>query len=186
MSTRDLIIEVADNLIRDKGFNAFSFYDISKSIGIKTASIHYHFPTKADLAIATIKEQIKRFEALKEKTKRQSPQLKLEAFLSVYSNLKAENKVCMVGSLATDINSVDGEIKKELAILADYVLAWVIEILEEGKQKQVFSFSVPVRTKALLIITNMLGIVQVARLSSQDDFLAVKNEIINDLTSKKL
>ena len=73
MTTRDTIIQVADHLIRYKGFNAFSFKDISIAIGIKTASIHYHFPTKTDLGIATIKRHIERLEALKAELENKSP-----------------------------------------------------------------------------------------------------------------
>jgi AcrR family transcriptional regulator len=35
MNTREQIIQLADNLTREKGYNAFSFYDISKKVGIK-------------------------------------------------------------------------------------------------------------------------------------------------------
>src|SRR5687768_12422330 len=114
METRASIITVADRFIRDKGFNAFSYTDISKSIGIKTASIHYHFPTKTDLGVAILKEHINRLEALKIQLKNKSPMVKLEAFLSIYSKIKSENKVCLVGSLATDLNTVDQKIKREL------------------------------------------------------------------------
>ena len=88
MTTRDSIISFADHFIRDKGFNAFSFNDISKSIGIKTASIHYHFPTKTDLAIAIIKDHAAKFNALKKELENESPVIKMEGFLSFYSKIK--------------------------------------------------------------------------------------------------
>lgn len=46
------ILTVAEKMIRSGGYNAFSFRDIAKAIGIKSASIHYHFPTKEDLGAA--------------------------------------------------------------------------------------------------------------------------------------
>ena len=67
MNTREQIIQLADSLIREKGYNAFSFYDISKSVGIKTASIHYHFPAKSDLGIAVIEHHIQHLELVKKK-----------------------------------------------------------------------------------------------------------------------
>jgi len=185
MTTRDSIISFADHFIRDKGFNAFSFNDISKSIGIKTASIHYHFPTKTDLAVAIIKDHTVKFNALKKELHDKPPLIKMEGFLSFYSKIKSDNKVCLVGSLATDLHSFDKKIKKELKAFAEIFLNWVIEILEEGKQKQVFGFQGTSRTKALLIITNMLAIVQLSRLTNDDDFFAVRDSILKDLKTDK-
>ncbi len=52
------IVKVAETLIQTKGYNAFSYRDIAAQVGIKTASIHYHFPTKADLGKAVVKHHI--------------------------------------------------------------------------------------------------------------------------------
>src|SRR5690606_24649186 len=107
MSTRDEILQLGFDLVRDKGFNAFSFTDISRALHIKNASVHYHFPTKADLGLAIIRDNIDKLEQLKAETAKDTPQNKLEAFLSIYSRTKEENKVCLVGSLATDLHTVD-------------------------------------------------------------------------------
>ncbi|MBP1222726.1 TetR/AcrR family transcriptional regulator [Flavobacterium sp. 1355] len=185
MTTREIIIDKADELIRNKGYNAFSFKDISNDIGIKTASIHYHFPTKSDLGVATIKEHIERVEILKKEVANQSPQIKLEAFLAVQEKIKHENKVCIVGSLATDLNTLDDSIKTELQLFANIVLTWVTEILTEGKELKVFDFQIPARTKALMIITNMIAIVQLSRLTDHHDFETVKETILQELKPKK-
>jgi AcrR family transcriptional regulator len=184
MSTRDEIIHLTDRLIRDKGFNGFSFHDLSKKIGIKTASIHYHFPTKGDLGVATIKEQWKSLDALKDSLANKSPWQKLNGFFSIYEKAKSEKMVCLVGSLATDLNTVDQKVKVELTNLADAILIWLTETLDEGKSGGAFHFNVPARTKALMIITNMLGIVQLMRLTGQEDFEAVKKSIIKELKSR--
>ena len=181
LSTRDTIIQIADDLIRDKGYNAFSFYDISKAIGIKTASIHYHFPTKTDLSIALIKEHHSRLEKLKKYVADKSPFEKMEGFLSIYVRIQEEKKVCLVGSLATDLHTVDERTKQELQSFAGEILEWVTQILEEGKSKSVFDFPIPARTKALMIISNMLAIVQLSRLTSAADFILVKENILREL-----
>ena len=184
MSTKSEIIKIGDGLIRDKGFNAFSFYDISKALGIKNASIHYHFPTKTDLAIAVIHEHIRLVEELIQKTAAKEAMVKLQAFLSIYTYTKSENKVCIVGSLATDLHSVDERIKKELKLLVEKILLWVAAILEEGRTKKIFHFNATARTKALLVITNMLAAVQLTRLTNEKDFHLVKETIIKELKQK--
>jgi AcrR family transcriptional regulator len=185
VTTRESIIDIADQFIREKGFNAFSFMDISHSIGIKTASIHYHFPSKTDLGIATIREHIRRLESFKKEVAALSSLQKIHKFLSIYARAKSENKICLVGSLTTDLNTVDKAIKAELKIFADDILNWLMDTLKEGKKKKELDFNCPVRTKALMIITNITAIVQLARLTNNEDFESVKNNIINELKSKK-
>ena len=181
LDTRTEIIQIGDSLIRERGYNAFSFSDISKHLHIKNASVHYHFPTKTALGVAIIQEHIGRLEQLKNKTANKSPLEKLKAFLSIYSTAKSENKVCIVGSMATDLYTVDPEIQDELKKLANNILKWITEILQEGKSNGVFHFIINERTKALLIITNMLASVQLTRLTNKQDFQQIKKSIIEDL-----
>ncbi len=150
-------------------------------MGIKTASIHYHFATKTALGVALLKQHTEKVKALKEKIKDKSPEKKLEAFLSIYSKIKADDKVCIVGSLATDLHSIDKKLAKEVKVLAAEILEWVTAILEEGKKKKVFYFNIPSRTKALMIIGNMLAAVQLCRLTNVKDFDTIKRTVINDL-----
>jgi TetR/AcrR family transcriptional repressor of nem operon len=48
------ILEVAERHMRAGGFDAVSFRDIATEVGIKSASVHYHFPQKADLGAAVV------------------------------------------------------------------------------------------------------------------------------------
>ncbi|MGC4099944.1 TetR/AcrR family transcriptional regulator [Ferruginibacter sp.] len=185
MNTRDAIIKVGDELIRDRGFNAFSFYDVSKALGIKNASVHYHFPTKTALAIAVVQQHSRLVDELMQKTAAKDPLVKLQAFLSIYTYTKAENKVCIVGSLATDLHSVDGSIQQELKLLVEKILHWVTGILEEGRNKKIFHFDTSARTRALLVITNMLAALQLTRLTGEKDFKLVKETIIKELKNKQ-
>ena len=56
MTTSEQIIDTATELVQQRGFNAFSYNDISDLVGIKKASIHYHFPTKHKLAESVMKK----------------------------------------------------------------------------------------------------------------------------------
>jgi len=185
LDTRTEIIQIGDSLIRKRGYNAFSFSDISKHLNIKNASVHYHFPTKTALGLAIIQEHIGGLEQLKSKTANKGPLEKLNAFLSMYSAAKSENKVCIVGSMATDFYTVDPEIQDELKKLTKSILNWITEILQEGKSNGVFHFSINGRTKALLIITTMLASVQLTRLTKKQDFQQIKKSIIEDLIQKR-
>ncbi len=48
-STSDDILTCARSLIVTGGYNGFSYADVARVVGIRKASIHHHFPAKADL-----------------------------------------------------------------------------------------------------------------------------------------
>lgn len=184
MDTRQEIIQLGDLLIREKGYNAFSFSDIGKELKIKNASIHYHFPSKKDLGIAIIQDHQAKLEKLIKLNANKDALEKLKAFISIYSNAKKDNRICIVGSLGSDYYTVDAEIQDQIKVLADRILKWVIEILEEGKKSKQLYFQQDTRTKALMVISNMLAALQLTRLTGKQDFELIKKSLIEDLTTK--
>lgn len=186
MSTRTSIIGIADKLIRENGYNAFSYMDIAHSIGIKTASIHYHFPAKSDLGVATIQMHIEQFAQIRKNLATEPPLVRLQWFLNNYSSISADNKVCLVGSLATAFNTLDEPIQNKLKEFAEGILEWVAEILTDGRKQGSFHFSIAPRTKAIMIIGNMLAIVQLARLTGEGDVKTVQQTIIDELTQQTI
>ncbi len=59
-SRTEQILDFAEAEIRKNGFDGVSFRDIAAAIGVKSASVHYHFPTKADLGVAVTKRYAER------------------------------------------------------------------------------------------------------------------------------
>lgn len=184
MSKREEIIKYADTLVREKGYNAFSFYDIAEKVKIKTASIHYHFPAKSDLGVAVIGLHIDNLNKIIENCNEKTPDKKLDAFLDIYDNIKKENKICIVGSLASDFNTLDDKVQQKLKEFADVMLDWVSHFLEEGRNSNVFHFEGEARTKALMVISNMLAMVQLSRVTDDKDLEIVKSKIKQELSLK--
>jgi TetR/AcrR family transcriptional repressor of nem operon len=56
-------MDAAERRIRSSGYNGFSFRDIAADVGVKSSSVHYHFPTKPALAAAVARRYTDRFEA---------------------------------------------------------------------------------------------------------------------------
>jgi hypothetical protein len=110
----------------------------------------------------------------------------LDKFLAIYSAIKYENKVCLVGSLAPDFNTLDEKVQGKLKIFSEAVIDWVSNFLEEGRNSNVFQFEGKSRTKAILIITNMLAIVQLSRLTSDQDFETIKYTVKKELLKKQI
>ncbi|MEQ9304692.1 MAG: TetR/AcrR family transcriptional regulator [Marinoscillum sp.] len=183
MSTRSDIMNIANQLVLSRGYNAFSFADISGSLGIKKASIHYHFPTKTALGRALIRQHEQSAIELFEHNKHSPPVERLVAFFSNYESRKVDDQVCLVGSLATDLRTVEVEIQEDMKSLAAVILNGLSDILEDGKKIGAFTFNEDSRTKALMIITNLLGALQVSRLTGDHDFYQIKNTILENITT---
>src|ERR1700761_601428 len=49
------IMDAAERRMQAGGFSGFSFREIATDVGIKSSSVHYHFPTKDDLAAAIVR-----------------------------------------------------------------------------------------------------------------------------------
>ena len=49
------IMDAAERRMQQGGFGGFSFREIAADVGIKSSSVHYHFPTKEDLAAAVVR-----------------------------------------------------------------------------------------------------------------------------------
>lgn len=49
------IMDAAERHIRAGGFGGFSFRDLASEVGVKSSSVHYHFPTKEKLAAAVVR-----------------------------------------------------------------------------------------------------------------------------------
>ena len=60
--TKVRLLNEAETLIRTRGYAAFSYADLSERVGIRKASIHHHFPTKAELGGALIDGYLVKFE----------------------------------------------------------------------------------------------------------------------------
>lgn len=177
MTTREHIIITADALIREKGYNAFSFVDIAQVVGIKKPSIHHHFPHKTDLGIAVIEFHIKGLEQIQQASQEKTATEKLDRFFSIYTDIKYQNKICIVGSLSTDYNTLEPQVQEKIKEFSDAFLAWVTGILKEGRQEGIFHFDESPRTRAILIIAGMMAIVKLSRLTGEKDFSLIKKTL---------
>jgi TetR/AcrR family transcriptional repressor of nem operon len=85
-STSGKILDTAQTLIVAGGYNGFSYADISAAIGIRKASIHHHFPTKAELVAVLVDRYKQQAEAGLDSLRAQSasPPEQLQSYLNFW------------------------------------------------------------------------------------------------------
>jgi len=164
--TKNEILDLAENLLRDRGFNAFSYADISSALSVKNAAIHYYFPGKADLGVAVIRRARERLAkwAQDQRLAAKPPEEKLDAFFRRYLRfLEAGQQVCLGGALETDFKTLPATMQAETKKLASDILTWIEEILAEGREKHIFTFPGKVKEQAILILSSLQGALQMTR-----------------------
>lgn len=181
--TREKIIELGENLIRTKGYNAFSYQDISTELGIKNAAVHYYFPTKENLGTSILKTNIQRFEEMVDNMHSRGfdEWKQLDSFVKIYIKSHREHKVCIVGSLSPDLNTLNESTRVELVRMTELIHSWLTTLLAAGREKKIFAFREEPQQKALLIFSGLVASLQLSRVMEKLDYKGVCQAIIEDL-----
>lgn len=179
MDTHKQILDIAEDLLLDRGYNGFSYKDISTALKIRNASIHYHFPKKTDLGVAIIQRATHRFQKWTTKIDRTDLPCskKLDEFFLIFKTFVEEEQVCLGGALQTDYKTLPEEMQKEAQFFLSKTFQWVEHILAVGKGKGEFDFPGSAADQALLTIASLQGAVQIVRVTSPASFDATVKQI---------
>ncbi|MBY0397073.1 MAG: TetR/AcrR family transcriptional regulator, partial [Thermoleophilia bacterium] len=166
IDTRETILDVAQELIQTRGYNAFSFRDVSARVGIKSASIHYHFPSKSDLCRALIDRQRADVAAALARidSEEADPNQKLARYVSVFrATLEMGNRMCLCGMLAADVTTLDPSIVSGLRAAFEDHEAWLEGVLTAGGESGRLAASGRPREEARMLLASLEGAMLLAR-----------------------
>jgi len=179
--TKDHILDTAEELIQTRGYNGFSYADISTIVGIRKASIHHHFPNKTDLAIEVIKRYKDQFNAYLQTIsgEKTSWSDKIRAYIKLYEKVLQEDKLCLCGMLASDIETFPLEVKMEIRHFFSDNIAWLTKVLTSRND------AIPKKQLNQLswhIISSLQGGIMMARMyGKRGIFSLTSEELITNL-----
>ena len=174
--TRRRILALAEGLLLERGFNAFSYQHIAKELGVKPAAIHYHFPSKDDLGLALVQQQLRRLRKWRDlpRVADLPPAAQLEALLTVYAgHLALDRRVCLFGALAADFRTLPPAMQTELQTFNRELTDWLGQVLAAGRATGTVRFVGSPAAKALQVLTTLAGALQVARVHDETPFRAI-------------
>ena len=164
MATR--ILDVAQQLIQTRGYNAFSYADIASQVGIRTATIHYYFPTKGDLG----REVVARYRSnmlaglarLDQSTISYAEKLKgyIEVCRQIIDN---GTRLCLCVMLMADFETLPDDMRREVEAFDADNVAWLTHVLSAGREAGLFRFAGPANVEAQFIFATVEGAELVAR-----------------------
>lgn len=144
MATADILLDRAEYLARRRGFDAFSFADLAKAADIRKASVHYHFPTKTDLAMALIRRYRDTMSQAMDGLNG-SAEDRLAGLIAIYrAALSDGESMCLCVSFSATTHNLSDEVMAEVNGFRDMVTTWLTKVFEpaaDAKQQALAAFS---------------------------------------------
>lgn len=179
--TADEILNCAERYIRTRGYNGFSFRDIATDVGIRSASVHYHFPTKADLGAAVARRYTDRFlETVgNPDSLERDPDELLAGFVDAFRQaLVVDGRMCLCGMLGAEVESLPDKVAVEAKRFFELTLDWLETVF--GRLRKSSDQDIGrAHKKALQALASLQGAMLVAR--TLDDTSSF-DQIADDLT----
>lgn len=111
--TTEAIMDAAEVRIRAGGYDGFSFRDLAGDVGVKSASVHYHFPTKETLAAAVARRYKERFLAAIERDVAAGSDVVAAWKAGFRRALKGDGGMCLCGTLGAAAGALPDEVLAE-------------------------------------------------------------------------
>ena len=159
------ILDVAERLVQTRGFNGFSYADIAEALDVTKASLHYHFPSKADLGRRLIERYEHTFlEVLKGiDATAAAPREKLKRYARIYADVLRDNRMCLCGMLASDYATLPKAMKEDVRHFFDENEQWLVAVLEQGRKSGALGFKGSALDLARVIVGSLEGAMMLAR-----------------------
>ncbi len=130
-NAKEAILEAARRTAQARGYGGLNFRELAAEVGIKGASIHYHFPTKADLGAAVARRYWEDSAAMLEALWDESDPV---GWLRQYSNifrrsLENGNRICLCSFMSAEYDDLPEPVRKEVLAFADVNVAWLTKAL---------------------------------------------------------
>ena len=132
MNTRTALLDSAELAARQRGYDGFSFADLASDVGIRKASIHHHFPRKADLAFELIERYAEAFaEALSVVDETESTATaKLRAYTQLYRDaLAGGTQLCLCVAFSAGRDSLPDAVLERLNQFHEDSVSWLTAVL---------------------------------------------------------
>ena len=185
-TTQQKLIDSARYLIQTRGYNGFSYADIAEALGVTKASLHYHFPSKADLGQRLIERYEAAFlEVLAGIDKaQQGAAQKLRRYAAIYAEVLRANRMCLCGMLASDYATLPKPMRERVRHFFDENEGWLARVLDEGRKAGQLAFKGTPVELARMIVASLEGAMLLARSYGEPPrFDAAAERVIAELES---
>jgi TetR/AcrR family transcriptional repressor of nem operon len=163
--TANQILDVAEQLVQIRGFNAFSYADVAGELGLTNAALHYHFPSKSELGEALVTRYAIRFVGVLAEIDESlaDPLRKLDAYVELYAGVLRRQRMCLCGMLAAEYETLSEGMRDAVTLFFEKNEKWLAGVLQQGRDDGTLSFAGSPLDEARSIVSSLEGAMLIAR-----------------------
>ena len=184
-TTREQLLTVAADLLQRVGYASFSFRDLAEAVGIRAASVHYHFPTKADLGLALVDwfrvQSDPQMAALCQAYPNVRERL-LALAEQVAEHTCTNGKSCPINLLLSEFSVLPENLQIKVRAWVDDCLAGMAAWLEQGRQAGELKFPGDAIYQARLVWSVIEHGTQLSRTQADQSFRSLIQHLVATMT----
>ena len=169
IETRQQIVDVADRLFYERGFESTSFADIAKDVGLSRGNFYYHFKTKDEILAAVIAQRVAGARAMLEAWEKDaaSPEERIRSFVHILiaNRTKIMAHGCPVGTLCNELAKLEHVAKVDAVRLFSLFRGWL------ARQFVALGRNADADALALHILMRSQGVAALATAFRDEDFI---------------
>ncbi len=171
--------KVAIDSVQRNGLKDLSFRTLASEVGIKSASVHYYFPGKTDLANSLIEKYGEDFKVLLNKIDSEQHSLKgkLDHFIDIFETVLKDGKLCLCGIMAAEVERLDAQSRKLLERYFELSEVWLATMLEAERDKLAVNLTSKKLSK--IILSGLEGAILLDRVDGGFTRLEAQRELIH-------
>jgi AcrR family transcriptional regulator len=168
--TRQQIVEAADRLFYEQGFESASFADIAAEVGLSRGNFYYHFKTKDEILAAVIVLRLNRTRAMLDQWEAQgtTPAERIRSFIHILIRNQTQIMAygCPVGTLCNELTRLDHTAKADAAQLFALFRDWL------SRQFAALGRITDAQTLALHLLMRSQGVAALATAFHDEAFIS--------------
>ena len=184
-TTREQLLTVAADLLQRVGYASFSFRDLAEAVGIRAASVHYHFPTKADLGLALVDwfraQSDPQMAALCQAHPNVRDRL-LALAEQVAEHTCTSGKSCPINLLLSEFSVLPENLQIKVRAWVDDCLAGMAAWLDQGRQAGELKFPGDAIYQARLVWSVIEHGTQLSRTQADQSFRSLIQHLVATMT----
>jgi AcrR family transcriptional regulator len=167
--TRQQIVDAADRLFYERGFEATSFADIAKDVGLSRGNFYYHFKTKDEILDAVIGRRMANTRTMlgawEQDTESPTDRIRSFVHILIANRTKIMAYGCPVGTLCNELAKLDHLAKDDAAGLFSLFRDWL------ARQFSALGRGADAEALALHILMRSQGVAALATAFRDEDFI---------------